>query len=758
MPKQSIGELVYEIKADTGSFGAKLKETENSVQSLGTKIKAMSDSQAASMFKGVAAWDILKNAALKTFDVLKSGVDEARQDMVKLNETRAILESQGKAWKDVGEQVTAFGRKMLQFGIDDETAELQVARFSQRLGGDLKKSFETAKLAADLAASGFGTFAETSDDLERILSGKGARALVKYGVALKSNATITEQLDAITKRVTISAEDLANTTEGQFQKMSLVQQELKSAMGKGVIAAFSDLTQKVGNASGEMLDNQKLMDEASALAYRLANAIMAVGAMAVVAAKEIQLIPSLLLRSKNAIQLHAAEVAKSMAETTGDSKRVAEMDARIKELSKNSDKYVLEQGQIANDIADTLKSAKDSFSKAITGDGINDALKRMEDADAKVAKTKLGVKELTQAQVDAAEAAQKHAKDLEDMQKSVIDAKDKITELAASIKDKLTTAFSDFKNSIGDIVKESQTNLAQLVVKSETDLKDLRTQLAEEQAKEADKQSADRIKSLQDEINQKQAILTASAGYETRLRAQIADRQKAIDELATKQAQETDPVKKATLETEIEARKTALEQVQKLGGLDKQITEERRLAALDEFSRMEEETFKRIDLATTEFVTEVTKLREKLEIAKSVEADITTFYQNNLNLRQAALDTFAAGQIATLQKLGTEANSAISALNSLQSVQARANAGTGKGKAMGGFTMGGEMVHPGEWVMPAWMVNTFSGLVSQLEGVRTGSSISNRTINAPISINARVDSQVDFRAISREMAWELGRI
>lgn len=758
MSKQSIGELVYEIKADTGSFGAKLKETENAVRGFGDKLKAMTDNQAASMFKGVAAWDILKNAALKTFNVLKSGVDEARQDMVKLNETRAILEAQGKAWKDVGEEVTAFGRKMLQFGIDDETAELQVARFSQRLGGDLTKSFQTAKLAADLAASGFGTFQETSDDLERILSGKGQRALVKYGVALKSNATITEQLDAITKRVTISAEDLANTTEGQFQKMSLVQQELKSAMGKGVIAAFSDLTQKVGDASGEMLSNQKLMDEASALAYRLANAIMAVGAMAVVAAKEIQLIPSLLMRSKNAIQLHAAEVAKSMAETTGDSKRVAEMDARIKELSKNSDKYVLEQGQIANDIADTLKAAKDSFSKAITGDGINEALKRMEDTDAKVAKAKLGVKELTQAQVDAAEAAQKHAKDLEDMQKSVIEARDKIIELASSIKDKLTESFNDFKNSLADTVKESQQGLAELVVKSETDLKDLQAQLAEEQAKEAGKQSADRIKTLQDEISQKQAILTASAGFETRLKAQLADRQKLIDELAAKQAAETDPIKKATLETEIEARKTALEQVQNLAGLDKQVAEERRVAALDEFSRMEEETFKRIDLATTEFVTEVTKLREKLEIAKSVESDITKFYSDNLNLRQAALDTFTASQIATLQKLGTEANSAISALNSLRSVPARANVGTGTGKAMGGFTVGGETVHAGEWVMPAWMVNTFSGLVGQLERVRSGGSVSNRTINAPININAQVDGPVDFRAISREMAWELGRL
>lgn len=759
MAQQSIGELVYQIKADITGFSASLKETENAVQSLGTKVKSMSDNQATSLFKGIAAWDILKNAAIKTFDVLKSGVDEARQDMVKLNQAKAILEAQGKAWSAVGGEVTAFGQKMLQFGIDDETAMLQVARFSQRLGGDLKKSFEVTKLAADLAASGFGTFAETSNDLERILVGKGLRALVTYGVALKANSTIAEQLAAVQKRVTITSEDLANSTEGQFAKMAVAQEELKSAMGKGVLVAFSDLIKKVGGASGEFITNEDTMKQVAKVAFQLANSVLAIAAAAVAAVQGLAAIPKTFDIGKTKLDIFSAQTARAIAEAAGKWDKVAEMDKKISDLNKNNQGNVQNLDDLAKAASDSFSLMSDSLSKA-AGNGFEKLNAQLEEADLKLGKTGLATKELTQAQVDAAAAADTQAKALQDLQKNVLDARDKIVDLASSIKDKLTQSFTDFKTSLGDTITQGTQNLAQLTVKAESDLKDLQKQLAAEQAKAADQQSADTITRLQDEINQKQNILTASSGFETRLNERIVGQQKAIQDLTAKQVAETDPIKKASLETEIAARQTSLDQIKSMGDFQKQVVDERRTAALDEFSQMEEETFKRIDLATTEFITEVTKLREKLEIANGVESDITKFYSEQTTIRQATLDAFSISSIATLQTIGSEAKSAIDAMNALQSAQSRANVATtpAKGKALGGYTMGGEFVHPGEWVMPAWMVNTFSGLVGQLEGVRNGSNISNRTINAPISINARVDSQVDFRAVGREMAWELGRL
>ena len=92
----------------------------------------------------------------------------------------------------------------------------------------------------------------------------------------------------------------------------------------------------------------------------------------------------------------------------------------------------------------------------------------------------------------------------------------------------------------------------------------------------------------------------------------------------------------------------------------------------------------------------------------------------------------------------------------------------GGGYAMGGFTFGGKtdiagVVHGGEWVAPAWMVDKYAGVISQLEGVRTrgyaqggmvGKSTTHnnqRTVNQSITQNIR--EGVDFSIAAREMAW-----
>lgn len=754
---QDIGELVYKISADVSGLGAQIKTAQSQIESLGKTVEKMSAQQSTSIFKGVAAWDLLKKGIQKTFGYLKGAVQEGLEDISKLNQTKAILESQGKAWSQVGQQVTDFGNRMLKMGIDDETAELQVARFSQRLSGDLRKSFEMATLAADLAASGFGTFQETSEDLERVLSGKGSRSLIKYGVALKANATISEQLAAVQKRVTITAEEAANTTSGSLRRIGQAQEEVKSAFGKGIILAFSELVKKTGDASAGFMSNEQDMKTLSKVAFQLANAVIAVGAAAAAAVEGLSAIPTSWNLLGDESKKAGIKMRRALAEAGGDWAGVEAADRQLESLSKKQQDRTKSLGDLGNTIADTYSLMNSALSKA-SGEGFEQLNEQLADNDKKLASASLKAKELTQAQIDAAEAADKQGKAMDTLKSSVLDARDKIVDLARSIKNELTNSFNGFKKSLADTIKTSTEDLTGIVVQAESDIKDLQEQLADEQKKSFDKQSQERIESLQAEISQKQAILTASGNFQTRLQEEIAARQKAIDDLTKQAGAETDPAKQAALQAQLLGQQTALDQLKGIGNFQQQLTDARAQAAKDEFTQAADEMFKRINLATTEFITETTQLNQKLVIAKQVESDITEFYSDNLTMRQANLDAFAVAEIATLQRIGTEANSAISALNSLQSVQARAAApGSGNGKALGGYTAGGEFVHAGEWVMPAWMVNTFGGLVSRLEAVRSG-SVSTRTINAPISINANVDGQVDFRAIGREMAWELSRL
>ena len=109
---------------------------------------------------------------------------------------------------------------------------------------------------------------------------------------------------------------------------------------------------------------------------------------------------------------------------------------------------------------------------------------------------------------------------------------------------------------------------------------------------------------------------------------------------------------------------------------------------------------------------------------------------------------------------------AIDRINIFKSEQA--SVGAGGSWSVGGFTFGDKsriagVVHGGEWVAPAWMVDKYSGIISQLEGVRTrgysqgglvgGATTHNnqRTVHQNITQNIR--EGVDFSIAAREMAW-----
>ena len=108
---------------------------------------------------------------------------------------------------------------------------------------------------------------------------------------------------------------------------------------------------------------------------------------------------------------------------------------------------------------------------------------------------------------------------------------------------------------------------------------------------------------------------------------------------------------------------------------------------------------------------------------------------------------------------------ALDKINIFKSAKAEAGAG---GYSMGGFTFGAKsdiagVVHGGEWVAPAWMVDKYAGVIAQLEGVRTrgyaqggivgGSTTHNNQRTVHQSITQNIREGVDFSIAAREMAW-----
>ncbi len=108
---------------------------------------------------------------------------------------------------------------------------------------------------------------------------------------------------------------------------------------------------------------------------------------------------------------------------------------------------------------------------------------------------------------------------------------------------------------------------------------------------------------------------------------------------------------------------------------------------------------------------------------------------------------------------------AIDKINIFKSAQASVNQGSW---AVGGYTFGGinqiaGVVHGGEWVAPAWMVDKYSAVISQLESVRTrgfksgglvrGGTTNNNQRTVTQNITQNIREGVDFSIAARELAW-----
>lgn len=741
-------EIKIGITGDTKGLGASIKEAETTIKGFGQKVKETMESQSASVFKGVASYDVLKQglATVKDFlvDSLKESADSARI----LKQTQTNVENAGFAWEEYADKIKQASEASLQLGFDDDTAGESLSKLLL-VTKDYNQALALHNLAMDIARNKNIGLEEATKAVTMVTQGNN-RALKELGINLSDSASIADQLAEAQDRVKGSALGFAETSAG---KLAIVQQQwanIKQEVGDQLMPIMNEL---FANIQDNLPAIMELFSGLAKVLVKVADAGL--------------LVVNGLTGLKDLAQ---AGVAKGMSNATEKVGMFKSGLASLGIISKESAQKTLDFGKALDEVAgESFDKALDKGdkSKKVFEDlfGIESDLTKQTDkltasgkelnkTSEKTKNAFLGIGGASQASIQASQEAKKAFTEMRD---KILNARDAVVELSKNIKDKLTTAFSDFTKSMKEDTKEASKGLAEIVVTAEKDLVGLKKSLADEQAKASDQQSADSIASLQKEIAEKEKIITASAGFNAEMATKTAEAQKKIDDLIKASSTETDPIKKVGIDAEIEARQVALDSLKTFGDFDKQIAEERRISNLDEFSRFKEETFAKMELKTNEFIQEVTQLREKQAIAEEVEKTISDFYAEQTSVRQATLDAFAVSSIATLQRIGSEARSALSALQAFQSQSSRAGS-TGSGKAMGGYTMGGEMVHAGEYVIPRWIVNRLPSLVGQIESMRNGGGGMSKTVNAPITINANVRDGVDIRSIGSEMGWELGKL
>jgi hypothetical protein len=370
--------------------------------------------------------------------------------------------------------------------------------------------------------------------------------------------------------------------------------------------------------------------------------------------------------------------------------------------------------EAGNKIAKTSRSINESFSEAFNGVS-KEKIAQIADASAKVDAEN---KKLAQSSDTAGKEVKKLAKESDDLSKKLIDVKDNAGKAADELGSKLSEAYNKFSKDIQTNTEETDKKLSEIISKAETKKTELQKDIATKSTPELVKQLADT-----------QRILDARVGYEARA-------QKRIDDIRAK-----------AVTAGIDPNQIALP---KAGtDFEKQIAEQKRLDALDEFSRFEEEQGLKLTKIAETAIQEILIIKAKFDKQKELETDLTKFISENNAIRQSQVDAFANNSIAKYGEMASALKNVLSLQSQVGSIKQGAN-----GLPQfhdGGFVgaSGGE-VHTGELVLNANFVKQNADLVSRLNKMQSG-QVNN------ISINSGNGQGVNSQQLIDNLTWRIRR-
>lgn len=383
---------------------------DGSLKTAGGSISGFFNQTTRDFVKGLAVYDLLKKAARATFSAIQEGVQGALGDYRALGQAKAILQSTGLAWDEVGERVEGFAERLHSFGFDVQDTELAVAKFAKLAGGDLTQALDVAKMAADATASGFGTFSENVDSFARILAGRGTREMVKFNAVVRDGATVQEQLTAVQKSLAISVEQGANTIDGKMRVIKTSIDDVKKAVGQGLVIAFDQFLTQSGILNKDLSLNQDSLKAIAKFAYQAANGFIVIFETARLAVTGIRGMTDTLALGVSklnewATSAHLAVLKVKNVFTRGASEQIAEAERMLDTAKATSAELGKSIGADMDEASETVDSLKNSFAK-LSGEGFEAAAQATEDANTKLSAYR-GEASLTADEVDELNKEQK---------------------------------------------------------------------------------------------------------------------------------------------------------------------------------------------------------------------------------------------------------------------------------------------------------------------------------------------------------------
>jgi len=577
------------------------------------KVKKASDSQTASIFKGLASWDLLKKSVRTATDFLRSSFSESLEGSRVMAQVKINVENAGFAYDSLSSKLKEVGNSAVKMGFDDETATESLSKFLL-ITKDMTQAQSLLNLSMDLARNKNIDLSTATKQIALVTQGN-TKALKEYGIELGDTATTADVLIEAQSKLKGSTEAYANTTAGKLASMNEEWDNMKQAVGDGLTPAMADFAKVVQN------NLPAIIEMFNKLSYGIS---IAVGWIAKLAGADMQNFAS--QTEANIKKQNEFADAMKLAEENGFKENKA--------MKVMTNEYFKAEQEVTR-----LTIAKKKLEDATKAGALKGTVGELETLGVKGVATAPLIFGSTQESKDTASKALALVNaELEKNQnilkmtkvaydtttKAIFETSSGLTNIenksqgSGEATDDLSDSVNNLSKQFDDLGAVADQALFDISEKHKTSLDNFKKQLSDIRAEmESTKKEFDK---------QKTADQSTVAG------AVIANEQRIAD-IQTELAGEVEKTKRRELEAELASRQQSeIDNASFIQSISDQVAEARRVAGLSELERAIEEYNQKRALAESEYSDTINKLKSEMkEIKKQRDAE-KALYQEKVAL------------------------------------------------------------------------------------------------------------------------------
>lgn len=228
-----------------------LKQAEAELQDVSSAMKTVqksSESQTASVFKGVAVYDLFRTSVRQATAFLKDSIQESMNASRIMAQVETNVRNAGFSYDELAPKIKLASENALKLGFDDETAAQSLSKLLL-VTKDFGQAQALTNLAMDLARNK-NIDLETATRQVTLATQGNVKELKLLGIQLDENASTAENLKAMQDQLKDSAVDFANTSAGQLAILNEEWANVKQSIGDELMPVMMDFFKIIEDNKG----------------------------------------------------------------------------------------------------------------------------------------------------------------------------------------------------------------------------------------------------------------------------------------------------------------------------------------------------------------------------------------------------------------------------------------------------------------------------------------------------------------------------